>query len=42
MEQNGTGWDGTGCLVIDKEQRLSDAKDRKLGFEDLTDDEEVR
>ena len=27
--------------VIDKEQRLSDDKDRKLGFEDLTDDEEV-
>ena len=27
--------------VIDKEQRLSDAEDRRLDFEDLTDDEEV-
>ena len=28
-------------IVIDKEQSLSDAEDRKLDFEDLTDDEEV-
>ena len=27
--------------VIYKEQRLSDANNRKLNFEDLTDDEEV-